>query len=45
MQALGLEERADKRRDLSDVVGTWEEDEAVEEALADPRRIDDALWR
>jgi len=34
-----------KRRDLSDIVGTWVSEPEVEEALADQRRIDEELWR
>ncbi|MBY0495978.1 MAG: hypothetical protein K2Y23_17355 [Cyanobacteria bacterium] len=34
-----------KRRDLSDIVGTWVPDPEFEEALADQRRIDEDLWR
>jgi hypothetical protein len=34
-----------KRRDLSDLVGKWRADPALEEALADQDRIDPDLWR
>ena len=34
-----------KRRDLSDIAGTWEADKAVDAALADQNRIDTNLWR
>lgn len=34
-----------KRRDMSDIVGTWVPDPEFEEALADQRRIDEELWR
>ncbi len=34
-----------KRRDLSDIAGTWKADRAVEAALADQDRVDAKLWR
>jgi hypothetical protein len=34
-----------KRRDFSDVVGSWKSDKAVEAALAEQDRIDERLWR
>ena len=34
-----------KRRDLSDLAGAWVKDKAVDQALADQRRIDEARWR
>lgn len=34
-----------KRRDLGDVAGTWETDEAVESALATQDEPDEDLWR
>jgi hypothetical protein len=34
-----------KRRDLSDIAGTWKPDKAVESALAAQDRIDVDLWR
>jgi len=33
------------RRDLSDVVGTWKKDAAVEAALAAQNRVDENLWK
>ena len=33
------------RRDLSDVVGTWKKDAAVEDALAAQDHVDDDLWK
>jgi hypothetical protein len=32
-------------RDLSDVVGTWQEDPEFDQAIADQDRIDERLWR
>jgi hypothetical protein len=34
-----------KRRDLGDIVGTWKNEKAVDEALADQDRVDADLWR
>ena len=34
-----------KRRDLSDIAGTWKPDKAVDNALAEQNRIDTDLWR
>ncbi len=34
-----------KRRDLGDIVGTWKNEKAVDDALADQDRVDADLWR
>lgn len=44
-EAVGLSGASLRRRDVSDVRGTWVEDAAVESALVDQRRIDPDLWR
>lgn len=44
-EGAGLGEAAVVRRDLSDVAGTWRREAAVEKALSDQDRIDEALWR
>jgi hypothetical protein len=33
------------RRDLSDIVGTWRRDRALEEALAAQDAVDEEIWR
>ncbi len=33
-----------KRRDLSDVAGTWKADPLIDEALEDQRRVDPGSW-
>lgn len=43
-RALGVAPSPQKRRDLSDVAGTWKEDPATEEALEDQRRVDPESW-
>jgi hypothetical protein len=42
---LGLGASDVVRRDLSDVVGTWKRDAAVERALAAQDRVDENLWK
>lgn len=43
-RAVGVAEPR-KRRDLSDLVGTWHDDPETTAALEDQRRIDPELWR
>lgn len=43
--ALGVNGELPKRRDLSFMAGTWDNDPAVEAALEDQRRIDPELWK
>jgi hypothetical protein len=45
LEAFGLTREPVKRRDLSDVSGTWRDDPAIDEALRDQRRVDPDLWR
>jgi plasmid stability protein len=45
LAGLGLTGEHIKRRDLSDIAGSWVSDPGVEEALEDQRRIDPELWR
>jgi hypothetical protein len=44
-EGLGLGAEDIERRDLSDVVGTWRKERAVESALAAQDRVDKALWK
>lgn len=44
-RALGVDAEPLRRRDLGDVAGTWVEDEKVERALEEQRRVDPDLWR
>ena len=44
-EALGLADKPIKRRDVSDLLGAWQEDPATEEAFREQRRIDPDLWR
>jgi hypothetical protein len=34
-----------KRRDLSDIAGTWKADKALEAALAAQDQVDEGLWK
>jgi hypothetical protein len=42
---LGMGATEIVRRDLSDIVGTWKSDAAVEAALAEQHRVDEGLWK
>jgi hypothetical protein len=44
-RAMGVAEEPRKRRDLSDLVGTWKDDPRIAEALEDQRRIDPEAWK
>jgi len=41
----GLGDLGAPARDLSDIAGTWREDQAFDAAMAAQDRIDEALWR
>ena len=43
-EGTGLTGAPRKRRDLSDIAGTWKADKAFEEALAAQDRVDENLW-
>lgn len=45
MEAFGLRGSVPARRDLGSLAGSWVEDPAVDEALAEQRTIDDEMWR
>jgi len=42
---LGVSTSPEKKRDLSAIAGTWEEDPEFDAALEDQRRIDWELWQ
>ena len=44
-EGAGLQGVPRKRRDLSDIAGTWKTEKAVEAALAAQDRVDRHLWR
>ena len=43
--ALGFGRVPARRRDLSDVAGTWKEDPEFDRAIEDQKTIDEDLWR
>lgn len=45
VEGSGITGSRRKRRDLADIAKTWKADNAVEAALADQDRVDEALWR
>ncbi len=44
-EGLGVSGDERVRRDLSDVVGTWKREAAVERALAAQDEVDEDLWK
>lgn len=42
---LGVNSSPQKKRDMSDIAGTWVEDPEFDAALEDQRRIDWELWQ
>jgi hypothetical protein len=44
MAGAGLKGERWKRRDLSDLVGTWKPDKAFEDAIAAQDQVDEDLW-
>ena len=45
MEAFGLRGSVPSHRDVGSLAGSWVEDPAVDEALAEQRTIDDEMWR
>lgn len=45
VRGAGLSESQARKRDVSDIVGTWVDDPAFDAALADQDTIDKAMWR
>ncbi len=43
-RGLGVAEQPERRRDLSDIAGSWREDPETLAALEDQRRIDPEAW-
>jgi hypothetical protein len=44
-RAVGLAGDLPMQRDVSDIVGTWQEDPEMDRILVEHRRIDPELWR
>lgn len=45
MEGVGIENPPKKRRDLSDIAGTWVEDKDFDAAVADQHQIDPDMWK
>lgn len=45
LRAFGMRGKLPSQRDLSDIVGTWQEDPEMDRILQDQRRIDPGMWR
>jgi hypothetical protein len=45
VRGAGLAERERVKRDLNDVAGTWHEDAAFDNAIAEQQKIDEAMWQ
>jgi plasmid stability protein len=44
-RGAGISGERIRKRDLSDIVGTWQEDPAFDEAIADQDKVDEEMWR
>ena len=44
-EGLGFSTGVIEHRDLSDIIGTWKKDAAIESALAEQDQIDESLWK
>ena len=45
IRGTSLSETPVRRRDLSDIAGTWQEDPELDQAIAEQDQIDERLWR
>ncbi|HEV7509883.1 MAG TPA: hypothetical protein VGS07_33730 [Thermoanaerobaculia bacterium] len=45
IRGTGLGDSPVRLRDLSDIVGTWQEDLEFDQAIADQDRVDEEMWR
>lgn len=45
LRALGIQGEPPIQRDLSDIVGTWQEDAEMDRVLLEQRRIDPEMWK
>jgi len=45
VRGAGLTEQRVRKRDLSDIVGTWEEDPAFDETIAAQDTVDEEMWK
>jgi len=45
IEGAGVASTPRKRRNFEHIAGTWKEDKAFDEAIADQDRIDEELWK
>lgn len=45
VRGAGLGDSPTRQRDLSDIVGTWQEDPDFAQAIAEQDQVDEHLWR
>jgi len=45
VRGVGLNEDSSRKRDLGDITGTWVEDPAFTDAIADQDIVDESMWR
>jgi hypothetical protein len=45
VRGLGLAGAPTKRRDISDIAGSWHADKATDDALEEQRSVDRDLWK
>ena len=45
IEGVGLNGTRKKRRDLTDIIGTWKPDEEFEAAIAEQDQIDEDVWK
>ena len=44
-EGAGVTETVRRRRDLTDIAGSWKAEKAIDDALAAQDQVDEALWR
>ena len=44
-EGSGVTEAVRRRRDLTDIAGSWKAEKAIDDALAAQDQVDEALWR
>jgi hypothetical protein len=45
VRGAGLNEASIRKRDLGDITGTWAEDPAFADAIAQQDTVDESMWR
>jgi hypothetical protein len=44
-RGVGLKGESQRQRDLGDIAGTWKKDAALDQAIAEQDKVDEALWK